>query len=194
MHLLKWLIVINIGLISFVVGCFFTYLLIVNSSMSLKDTSLVTTIISSGGNIFGGLVGGIVAFGVARAQFLNDASTETKNKRQIYLNLLMSLKIELKHNKQILKIILTNGSDQDKYVKSLKTDAWDKAKYNSNNFFPVDIYELLDIHNQDIKDIREGILPDYKIDEVDFKMRLDVTCKLISKIEEEESKYRKLIR
>lgn len=195
MRLLNWQIAIILCLLSFVIGCFFTYLLFINNTSELSDISIVSAIISSVGSIFGGLIGGVIAFAIARSQFSADKDREISNKIQIYLNLIKSLKIEMMHNQKILKYLTSFKTREDRspYTSYLKFEVWDKVKYNVNNFLPVVIFTMIEEQNQEFKEIQEEVLPDYKNGEVDFQLRLDVTTKIIQKLESEEEIYIKQV-
>ncbi len=158
--------------------------------IGLSDTSIVSAIIASGGSIFGGLFGGVIAFVIARSQFSSDKKRDRNSKIQMYFNLIKSLKIELKHNQKILIVLCQNGENKNAYIKALKSEVWDTVKHNANNFLPEEIFAMIDEQNQEFKEIQEGILPDYKSDEIDFELRLSVTTRIIEKLKIEESKYK----
>lgn len=192
MRLLKWQILISISLIAFVIGCFMTYVIFIKNDLFFSNITIAASIISGVGSVLGGLIGGVVAFGIARSQFVQNNNREQEKRKQSYLNLLKSLKTELKHNERILNLIVTNNSKRDDYIKLLSTDAWNNIKYNSNNFLPTTIYTILDEQSRDFKDIQEAVLPEYAdFTERDFDLRMSTIKKTIKEIENEEKRLQK---
>lgn len=191
MRLLRIQILVISSLITFILGAFIFYLLIINNNNDFFLTSsTITAFISSAGSLLGGLIGGFVAFVVARSQFLNDREQYKNKQNEVYLNLLRSLKNEINHNLEAIEVLDTNREAYYKYTNSLESEVWNKVKYDVNNFLPTELYKLLDDQNREYKDIKEALLPDYQnIDEIDFDVRLKVHKKIICDIEKEVEKY-----
>lgn len=169
-----------------------TYVIFIKNDLFFSNITIAASIISGVGSVLGGLIGGVVAFGIARSQFVQNNNREQEKRKQSYLNLLKSLKTELKHNERILNLIVTNNSKRDDYIKLLSTDAWNNIKYNSNNFLPTTIYTILDEQSRDFKDIQEAVLPEYAdFTERDFDLRMSTIKKTIKEIENEEKRLQK---
>lgn len=190
LRLLNWQLVITLCLLSFIIGCYITFLLFINNVTDFSDSSIISAFISSGGSIFGGLFGGIIAFVIARSQFTSDKKRDKDSKTQIYLNLIKALKVELIHNQTILKFLYQNNKDKKPYIKAIKYDVWDNIKYSPNNFLPENCFAMIDKQNQEFKEIQEGILPEYESDKVNFELRHDVITKIIETLEIEEKKHK----
>lgn len=189
LRLLKWQLGISVSLIVFIIGCFTTYVIFIKNDLFLSQTDIVAAIITGVGSALGGLIGGVVAFGIARSQFLEDNRRDNQNKNQIYLNLIKSLKIELKHNNRILKMLESDISKKDSYVYLLESEAWNNIKYNNNNFLPMQIYEIIDEVNREFIDMRMKSIQGYdELKSTDFESRSEVINILLKKLEAEEDK------
>lgn len=189
LRLLKWQLGISVSLIVFIIGCFTTYVIFIKNDLFLSQTDIVAAIITGVGSALGGLIGGVVAFGIARSQFLEDNRRDNQNKNQIYLNLIKSLKIELKHNNRILKMLESDISKKDSYVYLLESEAWNNIKYNNNNFLPMQIYEIIDEVNREFIDMRMKSIQGYdELKSIDFESRSEVINILLKKLEAEEDK------
>lgn len=130
MRLLRIQILVISSLITFILGAFIFYLLIINNNNDFFLTSsTITAFISSAGSLLGGLIGGFVAFVVARSQFLNDREQYKNKQNEVYLNLLRSLKNEINHNLEAIEVLDTNREAYYKYTNSLESEVWNKVKY-----------------------------------------------------------------
>ncbi|AKF31441.1 hypothetical protein FH505_07105 [Bacillus velezensis] len=158
--------------------------LLINHEFLLTET-VYSAYISGLLSFLGGLVGGIVAFTVARYQIQNDKKIIKSDKIKYFKNILRVLINELKHNQRILELIIIEETEVNKikYIHLLESDAWQKFRFSEYNYLPNDIYSIIDELYREFKDIKEGKLPEYeKILGIDFSKHVKVVISLIEKI------------
>lgn len=188
MSFLRRSLLITLMLLSFTIGVFLTYLVIVNNSV-LLEKEIISYIITGLSSLLGGISAGVIAFIVARSQILNERAKEKEKRNAKNLNLIKTLRNETKHNELIHEMILSSDEKKiNEYISLLESDVWENIKYEVNTFLPTSLYELIDDQSREYKDIKAGTLTEYKNPwNLDFQVRLETIRKINIRLREIKS-------
>lgn len=179
----KILCYLTVFLIAFLIGGAVVYTYFPYCKLGLTDTVFSGYISAIGGlisSLLGGLIGALVAFGVARYQISADKEKSDNQDRTKYCNILRGLLTELKHNRNVIQLMSDIISAKDEYKNSLETDIWERVRFDAYNFLSVSLFEMADEIYREFKDIRTQILKEYREETIDYSLRLDSIDKLIT--------------
>ncbi|MFB7160445.1 hypothetical protein [Lysinibacillus sp. NPDC056232] len=178
--------VVSMTLMTFVIGATFTYYLSVKDVLPM-DATLYGSYISGIGSFLGGVFGGIIAYFVARTQFIIEKNKNEELNKNSFNNAIKSLQIEIKHNLEVFKIIKDgNNTEKLAYCNAFEINIWNEIRFNIVNELNQDLYTLIGVHYKDCKDLKAGLLPDYKeLEKFNFNTRIKTAGKLLKDLEEQ---------
>ncbi|WP_214736933.1 hypothetical protein [Exiguobacterium sp. s162] len=173
--------------------CFFVYtytsiLLFFNNFSDVIKSKLfseimVSSYISGGGSFLGGVVGGSVAYFVARHQIVYEKNKTESKERKNARNQIFMLSLELESHLEIFKLVIESKDDTlNSFKKSISLEVWNEVKYDLASYIPNDNFEELVFYYKDIKDLVHSDLPDYNsFTEDDILTRIRLVNSLLEK-------------
>lgn len=155
------------------------YGLLSHFKYGLNDT-IFSGYVSGVGSFLGGLVGAIVAFGIARYQLKADRKIKSYQNKIKYYNILKVLLSELQHNKEIISLCC---KEEKEYTQLLEFEVWNKIKFDVSNFLDTEDFDIINELYRDFKDIKLKIIREYKEKPIDYNIRKDSLNIVIKKVE-----------
>lgn len=163
------------------------YIYYMHSSYHVNDTIFSGYISGFGsflGGVLGGIIGAIVAYSIVRIQNKMDKANIRNQEKIKYANILRALITELKHNQNIISIIIkSENKESNDYIDLLETEIWNRIKFDANNFLLTDLFNITDTMYREFKDMKAKILEEYKTEKVDFQLRYKSIGVLIDKLQ-----------
>lgn len=152
--------------ISFVVGVF------IHTSIGTNDT-IISGYFSAAGGVFGGAIGGVVAFYAAKTQIDDLHQTRYEERQRKYLKILEAIISENLHNISLLKTIVAtlkvNAERAIKYEQLLESEVWHQVKFDENNLLQRDTFARLNKEHREYRDMRSKVLKEYQEDRVPYE-------------------------
>ncbi len=171
--------------VSFVIGIGITYFLSIQIP-DLFSEVLLSSYISGTGSFLGGIVGGFVAFIVAKTQIISERESIQITKDNKVNNQLSLLIVELKSHLEIFQLMSSlDKISREKYRSSINLEVWKEVKYDLSDRIEQADFESLSNYYYDCRELVDGTLPDYiDITDTDLEVRINLVEKRLITLEQ----------
>ena len=149
--------------INMLIDNFPNYLIDIYNSKFFTETML-SSYISGGGSFLGGVVGGVVAYFVARYQILHERDIVEQKEREDISNKSYMLSLEIKNHLELFEQASSNDEfNINLYKKSFSVEVWTEVKYDLSSNMTNEEFEKIVLYYKDLRDWLRGDIEEYAL-------------------------------